>query len=125
MRPTATPEPVFLTSQPAFEFSSPGSLLGRDQEVAAAILLPAGLGLFRAERLLLSLADNRDAVGGQPQADDVVADGGGTTFAERQVVLVGAPVVGVSLDHHLRRRPPLHPLHVLLERRAGGVVQFG
>ena len=41
----------------------PPALLRRDDEVPAAVLLPAGLVVLRADRLFLALADDRDAVG--------------------------------------------------------------
>ena len=57
-------------------------LLGH-YEVAAAILLPAGLVALHAERLFLAVAYGADAIGADAERDHVLFNGGSTTIAER------------------------------------------
>src|SRR5690606_2213600 len=65
-------------------------LLRRDDEVAAPVARPAALRLLGALRRLLALADHDEAVGGDAEADEILLHRVGASFAERQVVLVGA-----------------------------------
>src|SRR5687768_14495782 len=83
--------------------------------MTSPVLLPAALALFGAERRFLALADDRDPVRGDTEAHQIIAHRARAALAERQVVLGGAARVSVSLDNYLRRRPPLHPVGVLLQ----------
>ena len=67
-------------------------------EVAAAVLLPAGLVALGAEGRLLALADHLDAIGGDAQAHQVALHRIGAAFTEAQVVLRRAALVAVALD---------------------------
>src|SRR5690606_41106151 len=101
------------------------TLLRRDDELPAAVAGPALLRLFRAERSLLTVAHGVDARGIDAEAHQVVAHRRGAPLAEREVVLARTARVGVTFDVDPRRRPPLQPLRVLLEDRAGlfGVIR--
>src|SRR6187200_666322 len=83
----------------------------------APVLLPAALILLGTEGRLLALADDLNAIGGDAEADQIVAHGGGAAIAEGEVVLGAASGIGVAFDRNLRRGPPLHPVGVLLQRR--------
>ena len=91
-------------------------LLRGEDEVTAAILLPAGLVRLGAERRFLALGDDGDAIGGDTEADQVGLDGVGAAIAERQVVFGGAALVAVPFDVDPRAGPPLQLVGVL---RAG------
>ena len=58
------------------------SLLGREDEVAAAIALPAVLGLLGALRTFFAARDRKHTVGGYPETDQVVFDSIRTAIAE-------------------------------------------
>ena len=51
---------------------TPARLLTGDDDVASAILLPAGIGLFGADRLFLAFAHSRDAIAVDAQADEII-----------------------------------------------------
>src|SRR5258708_27457924 len=72
-------------------------LLGAD-EVAAAILLPAGFVVLGAEGLFLAEADGADAIGGDAQGDKILLHCTGATIAEREVVFGGTALVAMTLD---------------------------
>jgi hypothetical protein len=55
-------------------------LLGAD-EVASAVLLPAGFGALGAEGLFFAEAYGADAVGGDAQGDEILFDGAGAAIA--------------------------------------------
>ena len=55
-------------------------LLGAD-EVASAVLLPAGFVALGAEGLFFAEADGADAVGGDAQGDEILLDGAGAAIA--------------------------------------------
>src|SRR6266478_10125849 len=55
-------------------------------EMAAAILLPASLGVLHAEGFLLAEADGAHTVGGDAQRHEILLDGVGTAIAEAEVV---------------------------------------
>src|SRR5258706_1535793 len=76
---------------------TPDGLLGAD-EVAAAILLPAGFVALVAEGLFFAEADGADAIGGEAQGDEILLDGAGAAIAEREVVLGGTALVAVAFD---------------------------
>src|SRR5207247_2048519 len=60
-------------------------------EVGAAVLRPAGFVVLCAERSLLTIAHQRQAVLGDALPDQVIDGGARATLAEHQVVLVGVP----------------------------------
>src|SRR5207245_5039412 len=62
-------------------------------EVRATVLRPAGLVVLGAERSLLTIAHQRQAVLGDALSDQIIDGGAGATLAEHQVVLVGAPLL--------------------------------
>ena len=72
--------------------------LAVERELGAAILLPACLGLFGAELLLLAVADDADAAGGDAGVDQRGLGGVGAILAQGQVVFGGAAVVAVAAD---------------------------
>src|SRR6266852_1058304 len=78
-------------------------LLGAD-EVAAAILLPAGFVALGAEGLFFAEADGAEAIGGDAQGDEILLDGAGAAIAEREVVFGGAALVAVAFDGHAKLR---------------------
>ena len=88
----------------------------------AAILLPAALVFLRAHWLFLALCDDGDAVGRNPEVDEIVLHRSRATRTEGEVVF-GAPArIAVALDRDLRARPALHPVGVALEHRTGVVA---
>ena len=64
-RSSATCAPRQADGRPRAEDGRSNGLLGRDHEVAAAVLLPARFVLLAADRRFLTLADDRDAIGRQ------------------------------------------------------------
>ncbi len=72
------------------------SVLAINGELGAAVLLPAGLVGFGAELLFLAVADDADAGGGDAGVDEGGLGGVGAVFAEGEVVLGGAALVGSS-----------------------------
>ena len=66
----------------------------------AAILAPARLVLLVANRPLLAVADDGDAVRLDALGDEVIHRRLCATLAERQVVLVGAALIAVSFDKY-------------------------
>ena len=105
----------------ASELSS-GRLLRGDHEVAAAVLLPAGFVRLGAERRFLALADDRDAIGGDAKAHQVVLDGVGAALAKAEVVFGGAALVAVAFDADARAGPALQLVGVGRQRRPGVVA---
>src|SRR5215218_6714175 len=91
--------------------------LRRNQEVSAAVLLPALFRFGRAERLLFPLAHDGDAVAGDAKVDQIVLDGRGAPRTEREVVFRAAARIGMAFNGDLGARPPLQPVRVLLQRR--------
>src|SRR6266446_6543749 len=84
-------------SRPLFRCSWMPELLFIN-EVPAAILLPAGLVRFCAERLFFTIADGLDAIATDPALDECVFDGVRTIGAQGQVVFGGAALVAVTFD---------------------------
>src|SRR5262245_21039511 len=78
----------------------PDRLLRFDGEVGAAVLRPALLGVLGADRTLLAVADAGDALALHAVRDEVVHRRARATVTERDVVLVGAALVGVAFDEH-------------------------
>src|SRR3990172_5352400 len=77
--------------------AQPG-LLALCQEVGPTVFGPAVLVVLRAKRALLAIADDRNPVGGDPERDEVVHRGFRPTLTEREVVLVGAALIGVPFN---------------------------
>jgi hypothetical protein len=86
----------------------------RNEEMAAAILRPAGFGLAPAERRFLAETSRDDAIGVDSQAGQIVADHNGAAIAQRQVVFGGASLVAMPLNEKVRLRPLPQPRHVPL-----------
>src|SRR5580704_11498078 len=72
-------------------------------EVPAAILLPALLGAFRAERPLFAPAYRVDPVGRNTERDEIVLRRLRAALAEAQVIFRRAALVAVALDRHMYR----------------------
>src|ERR1035437_2996316 len=70
-------------------------------EVGAAVLLPARLVAFRAERFFLAVADRAYAVGRNPELRQSLLGFVGTIVAQRQVVFGRTAFVAVALDGEL------------------------
>ena len=87
--------------------------LVRFDEMAAAVLLPAGLVALHAERLLFAVADGGDAVGGNAEGDEVLLGGVGATIAESEVVFGGAALVAMTLDGYFDLRVVLQEVRSL------------
>src|SRR6516164_8885825 len=71
--------------------------------MAAAVLLPASLVVFQAERFLLAEADGIHAIGGDSKRYEIFSHGGGATVAEAEVVFGRAALVAVTLDGYSYR----------------------
>ena len=85
--------------------------------MAAAIERVARVGVLATDRFLFTLADHDQPIGGDASTNEIVANGGGASLTERQVVLVGAPGVGMALNRHTNRRPAAQVVAVPLQRR--------
>src|ERR1700731_4397064 len=70
----------------------------RRDEVATAVLLPAGFVGFHAEGLFLAVADGVEIGGRDAEVDEVLLDGVGTAIAQSEVVFGGAAFVAVAFD---------------------------
>src|SRR5437879_1905001 len=70
----------------------------RANEMAAAVLLPAGLAVVVAELLFLAEADGAQAIGGNAQRDEILLDGAGAAVAEREGVFSRGALVAMALD---------------------------
>src|SRR6266849_9346391 len=99
-------------------------LLGAD-EVAAAILLPAGFVALGAEGLFFAEADGAEAIGGDAQRDEILLDGAGAAIAEREVVFGGAALVAVAFDGHAKLRIVAQELGGRGERLASVLANVG
>src|SRR5262249_10919071 len=110
---------------PLFASPAPPALLPRQQEVAAAVLLPARLVCFLAERLLLSLADDRHPVCRHSEGCKISLHGVGSSRPKREVVLGAATGVAVALDRDPRALHLSQPLGVLLQRRMSVLPDLG
>ena len=92
-------------------------LLGRHDELAAPILLPAGFGVLAADRLFLALADHGDPVGRNTKADQVVLDRRRRGACRARGCIRSCRASRMAFDGHLRARPPLHPVGITLQKR--------
>src|SRR5207247_3375713 len=72
--------------------------LAEDHRVDPPVARPAGVVLLVAEGQLLTVADGRDALGGDALSHQVVLHGLRPLGPERQVVLDGAAAVAVPLE---------------------------
>src|SRR5207302_10947541 len=108
---TAGGEGRILPSRP----SAYAGLARLGEKVRAAILRPTRLGLLVANRPLLAIADDRDAIGLDALGDEIVHRRLRAPLAERQVVLVGAALVAVALDQQEVVGVRLQPRRVRIE----------
>ena len=88
--------------------------LGDRHDVNAAIPLPAGFVMILANRALLAIAHQIELRGGDADLHQVVFGCLGAFFAERDIVLLGAPLIAMALDGQLVTREILQ-----------NVAQFG
>src|SRR5467141_282146 len=88
-------------------------------EMAATVLLPAGLAALVAEGLLLAEADGAEAVGRNAQRNEVLLHGGGAAIAKGQVVFRGATLVAVAFDGCFDRRVAFQEVRGLGKSGAG------
>src|SRR6186997_3139969 len=82
----------------------------------AAIALVARSGVLATDRLLFTLADQTQTLGGDASANQVVANRSGASLPQCEVVLVGATGVRVALNRHTHRRPAAQIIAVPLQR---------
>src|SRR5581483_4027654 len=68
--------------------------------VRAAVLLPARFPMAAAERALLTVAHDADAIRGHPQIREILRRRLGAALAQYQVIGFGAALIAVSLDQH-------------------------
>src|SRR5437660_11362302 len=94
--------------------------------MAAAVLLPASLVVFHAERFLLAEADGIHAIGGDAERYEIFFHGGGATVAEAEVVFGRAALVTMTLDGYSYRRIGFEVFRGRRERLAdvGASVRF-
>src|SRR5262245_1816780 len=74
-----------LTERGVMNASHASDLLRREDEHAAAVLLPTLLCVFRAHRRLFALAHRRHAIGGDAEAYEIVLHRARAALAEREV----------------------------------------
>src|SRR6266550_2620446 len=101
------------------------SNLTSHDEVRAAVAPPGLLVARGVERLLLAVGHRLQAIARHAQAHQVLARDARALVAQREVVVYGAALVGVSLHRHLRRPVVLQPEGVFLQDRACLVAQRG
>src|SRR5215218_5461315 len=75
-----------------------GQRPGSHPELIAPVTSPCRLGLLLFQRLLLTIADSLQAVRRDAETDQEPLGGGCAPVAERQIVFIRAPLVGVALD---------------------------
>src|ERR1700740_1447625 len=92
-------------------------LLGAD-EVAAAVLLPAGFVVFGAEGLFFAEADGAHAIGRDAQGDEILLHRVGAPIAESEVVFGGAALVAMAFNGHANLRIVAQEVGGLGERLA-------
>src|SRR6476646_1031639 len=86
-----------------------------DTEVVATVLLPAGFVVLGANRALLAVRHEVEAICCNSVVNEVPLGGSRTALAEGQVVLVGATLVSVTLDTDSHTRVSLQPRDLLIE----------
>src|SRR3954464_3172018 len=82
---------------------------GHDTEVIATVLLPAGFVVLGANRALLAVRHEVEAICRNAVVNEVPLGACRTALAEGQVVLVGATLVSVTLDTDSHARVSLQP----------------
>src|SRR5262249_37555533 len=113
-RARASPPAPGRARAPPRRVSGPSALLP-DEEVRPSVLRPAALRALAAQRPLRAVAQQGDAGAVDSQRDQVVPGGRRPALAERDVVLVGAALVGVALDQQERAGIGPEPARVVLE----------
>src|ERR1700686_3250219 len=86
-----------------------------DTEVIATVLLPAGFVVLGANRALLAIAHEVEAICRNAVVNEVPLGRSRTALAEGQVVLVGATLVSVTLDTNSHSRVSLQPRNLHIE----------
>src|SRR4051812_25321775 len=86
-----------------------------DTEVVATVLLPAGFVVLGANRALLAVGHEVEAICRNAVVNEVPLGGSRTALAEGQVVLVGATLVSVTLDTDSHTRVSLQPRDLAIE----------
>src|SRR5262245_28521173 len=85
-------------------------------EVSAAVLGPGLLGVAGVGGALLAVADGVHPVGADPLRNQVLLGRVRAPVTERQVVLLGAPFVAVTLDREPDARALSERPRILVER---------
>src|ERR1700694_1554187 len=83
-----------------------------------AVLLPARVVFFGADRLFPPLADEGVAMGPDPKTHQIGFGGGSASLAQRQVVFSRAARVAMSLKWDARGRPSLQEIRIPLKHGA-------
>ena len=86
-----------------------------DTEVIATVLLPAGFVVLGANRALLAITHEVEAICCNAVVNEVPLGACRTALAEGQVVLVGATLVSVTLDTYPHARVSLQPRDLAIE----------
>src|SRR5256714_5459440 len=86
-----------------------------DTEIIATVLLPAGFVGLGANRALLAIAHEVEAICRNAVVNEVPLGGSRRALAEGQVVLVGATLVSVTLDTYPHTRVSLQPRDLAIE----------
>src|SRR5437773_2852841 len=86
-----------------------------DTEVIATVLLPAGLVVLGANRALLAVRHEVEAICRNAVVNEVPLGACRTALAEGQVVLVGATLVSVTLNTYPHTRVSLQPRELAIE----------
>src|SRR6266566_2303692 len=86
-----------------------------DTEVIATVLLPAGFVMLGANRALLAIAHEVEAICRNAVVNEVPLGACRTALAEGQVVLVGATLVSVTLDTNSHSGVGLQPRNLSVE----------
>ena len=94
-------------------------------EMAAAVLLPAGFVGLHAEGLFLAEADGAEISGRNAEVDKVLLDGVGAAIAKSKVVFGGAAFVAVAFDGDVGEWVALEEGSGLFERYAGVRTNVG
>src|SRR5688500_12311727 len=96
-----------------------------DDEVIAAVALPALLVVLGADRTLFTVADEVEPAGVDAMLDEVLLRGGCTTLTEGQVVLIRAALVGVAFDAYPHSGVGREPRDLAIECRSGVRTDIG
>lgn len=59
-------------------------------------MVPGGIGITFGSRTILTITDGANVRAASPEADEVLADGVGSFFAQGEIVLGSAPGIGVA-----------------------------